>query len=185
MADLGVAVTGDTAMTNPIILQLVALILVSSGVFALFWSLQNRRRDDEPNEESKVRAMMAGAGGDDLRQFALLYLQLEALTVEGCHKTGVSTRKIGGLYKEPVDVDTWSLMLELLRKEKITFKTYTNYLHARRQWIRLLSGHHDAIDKDAIKRVGSLVERLVKELEVSERAADKRVTERLAAAGAA
>ena len=169
-------------MTNPIILQLAALILVSSGVFALFWSLQNRRRDDEPSEESKVRAMMTGS--DDLRQFALLYLQLEALTVEGCHKAGVSTRKIGGLYKEPVDVDTWSLMLELLRNEKITFKTYTNYLHARRQWIRLLSGHSDSIDRDSIKRVGSLVDRVVKELEVSERAADKRVTDRLAAAGA-
>ncbi len=170
-------------MTNPIVLQLMALLLVSSGVFALFWSLQNRKRDVEPSEESKVRAMMAG--GDDLRQFALLYLQLEALTVEGCHKTGVSTRKIGGLYKEPVDVDTWSLMLELLRKEKITFKTYTNYLHSRRQWIRLLSGHHEAIDRESIKRVGGLVERLVKELEVSEHAADKRVTDRLAAAGAA
>jgi hypothetical protein len=170
-------------MTNPIVLQLLALILVSSGVFALFWSLQNRNRDAEPSEESKVRAMMAGS--DDLRQFALLYLQLEALTIEGCHKTGVSTRKIGGLYKEPVDVDTWSLMLELLRKEKITFKSYTSYLHARRQWVRLLSGHHDAIDRDAIKRVGDLVNRLVKELEVSENAADKRVTDRLAAAGAA
>jgi len=183
MADISDAITGETALTNPLILQFMALFLVSSGVFALFWSLQSRRRDEEPSEESKVRAMIAG--GDDLRQFALLYLQLEALTIEGCHKTGVSTRKIGGLYKEPVDVDTWSLMLELLRKEKITFKTYTTYLHARRLWIRLLSGHHESIDRESIKRVGSLVDRVVKELEVSERAADKRVTDRLAAAGAA
>ncbi|MDX1593868.1 MAG: hypothetical protein R3298_06440 [Gammaproteobacteria bacterium] len=169
-------------MSNPIFLQILALVLVSSGVFALFWSLQNRNRDREPSEESKVRTLMAGS--DDLRQFALLFLQLEALTVEGCHKIGVNTRKIGGLYKEPVDVDTWSLMLELLRKEKITFKTYTTYLHARRLWIRLLSGHHEVIDKESIRHCSNVVTRLVRELEVNEHAADKRVTDRLAAAGA-
>ena len=171
-------------MTNPIILQFLALFLVSSGVFAVFWSLQNRSaKAEDDNQESKVKALMAG--GEDFRQFALLFLQLEALTVEGCHKTGVSTRKIGGLYKEPVDVDTWSLMLELLRAEKITFKTYTTYLHARRLWIRLLSGHTEAIDRESIKRCSAVVARLVKELEVSEHSADKRVTARLEAAGAA
>jgi len=171
-------------MANPIILQFIALFLVSSGVFAVFWSLQNRATEAKgESKESKVKALMAG--GEDFRQFALLFLQLEALTVEGCHKTGVNTRKIGGLYKEPVDVDTWSLMLELLRKDRITFKTYTTYLHARRLWIRLLSGHTEAIDKESIRRCSAVVARLVKELEVSEQSADKRVTERLAAAGAA
>ncbi len=171
-------------MTNPVLLQFLALFIVSSGVFALFWSLQQRKSAAEPTEESKVRALMA-AGGEDFRQFALSYLQLEALTVEGCHKIGVSTRKIGGLYKEPIDVDTWSLMLELLRKERITFKTYTSYLHARRLWIRLLSGHTEEIDRDSLRHVTSVVTRLVKELEINESVADKRVTERLAAAGAA
>ncbi len=171
-------------MTNPIILQFFALFLASSGVFAVFWSLQNKSAKAESDtRESKVKALMAG--GEDFRQFALLFLQLEGLTVEGCHKTGVSTRKIGGLYKEPVDVDTWSLMLELLRGDRITFKTYTSYLHARRLWIRLLSGHTEAIDRDSVRRCSGVVARLVKELEVSEHSADKRVTARLAAAGAA
>lgn len=170
-------------MTNPIVLQFIALFLVSSGVFAVFWSLQSRASVRKDDQESKVKALMAG--GDDFRQFALLYLQLEALTVEGCHKIGLSTRKIGGLYKEPVDIDTWSLMLELLRKNKISFRTYTSYLHARRLWVRLLSGHLEGIDKESIKGCGQVVARLIKELEVSESAADKRVTARLAAAGAA
>ena len=150
-------------MTNPLILQFFALFLVSSGVFAVFWSLQNKSaKAESDSQESKVKALMAG--GEDFRQFALLFLQLEGLTVEGCHKTGVSTRKIGGLYKEPVDVDTWSLMLELLRADRITFKTYTSYLHARRLWIRLLSGHTEAIDRDSIRRCSAVVARLVKEL---------------------
>jgi hypothetical protein len=184
MPDLVDKATERTVMTNPVFLQLIAFFLVSAGVFFLFWSLQNRvARVRGQSEESRVKALMAG--GDDFRQFALLYLQLEALTVEGCHKIGLSTRKIGGLYKEPVDVDTWSLMLELLRKERISFRTYTSYLRARRLWVRLLSGHHEGIDKESIKGCSSVVARLIEELGVTEAAADKRVTERLAAAGAA
>ena len=168
-------------MTNPIILQSLALVLVSSGIFALFWSLQ-RKTVAAAGEDSKVRKLMAE--GEDYRQFALLYLQLEGLVAEGCNKLGVSTRKIGGLYKEPVDIDTWSLMLELLRDERITFKTYTSYLHARRLWIQLLSGHMEVIDRDSLKRCSSVVARLIRELDISESAADARVEARLAAAGA-
>lgn len=168
-------------MTNPIILQTLALILVSSGVFALFWSLQ-RKTVQVAGKDSRVRQLMGE--GEDYRQFALRYLQLEGLVIEGCHKIGVNTRKIGGLYKEPVDVDTWSLMLELLRKEKITFKTYTTYLHARRLWIQLLSGRLEVIDKDSIKSCSAIVDRLTHELQISEHSADKRVEARLASAGA-
>ena len=170
-------------MANPILLQIAALILVTSGVFAAYWALYSRKvRVRSRADQSKVRKLMKGNEG--FRQFAILYLQLEGLVVEGALKKGINTRKMGGLFKEPIPIDTWSLMLEFLREEHVRFKTYTTFLSCRRLWVRLLAGHVEIIDELALKRCQWVVDQLVIQLDLTADAADERVAERLATAAA-
>ncbi|HEY5719700.1 MAG TPA: hypothetical protein VIW02_04910 [Gammaproteobacteria bacterium] len=171
-------------MIEQVWLQYGALFLVVGGVALLVWVLYSLFRRRGASAAQEEIDLLSQFGGDDLlERYALLYLQVDALIYEGAQRNGHSTRKIGGLYFEPVEVDSWSLALELFRKEKITFKTYTQFLFCRRIWIRVLAGNHDAVTEEYVDRCERLVNQLNEKLKVPPRVIHQRVTERLEAAG--
>jgi len=175
-------------MTN-LTMQFGAIFLVLSGIAMLLWTIYARYggtlfRPKATMSDEGVD-LLDFAGDDLLERFALLYLQVDALIYEGANRSGTSTRKIGGLYFEPIEVDSWSLALELFRKEKISFKTYTQFLFCRRIWVRLLAGNHDAVHEEHVQRCERLVDRLNAHLQVPHKVIRERVTERLEAAGVA
>jgi hypothetical protein len=169
-------------------LQFAALFLVAAGVVLLLWIAWSRFGgaalvSKKSAADGEAIQLLKVDGGDLIERYALYYLQVDALLAEGAQRVGCTTRKIGGLFCEPVEVDSWSLALELFRRDKITFKTYTTFLFCRRIWIRLLAGHHEVVNESHVNRVEKLVEHLAKKLSVPQNLVNQRVTERLEAAG--
>jgi len=177
-------------MASEMTVQFGALILLTIGVLLLVWTIYNRygggsRRSGSKGDNDIDNVPLLLAGDDKIEKYALHYMQVDALLAEGAQRVGCSTSKIGGLFCEPVEVDSWSLALELFRRDKITFKTYTTFLFCRRIWIRLLAGHHDVVNDSHVQRVEKLVEHLIKKLSVPHKVINERVNLRLEAAGVA
>jgi hypothetical protein len=127
--------------------------------------------------------MRPPAGATLVERYALGYLQVDALLIEGAERHGCSTRKIGGLAHAPVELDSWSLARDLLLRGVIGVRTYAIYTLCRRTWVHLLAGRHARLAKRHVRRCEQLVERLNYTLGVPAGAVRERVSARLAAAG--
>jgi len=166
------------------------LLLAAAGAAAALlrvrWTrhrMVRRRQQAQPLREAVQPLLPPSTANHRVARYALGYLQVDALLIEGAERSGCGTRKIGGLFNAQVEIDSWALARELFRRDTIGLRTYVTYTLCRRTWNHLLAGHHDHLAERHVRRCERLVERLNYTLGVPAGTVRERVSARLAAAG--